>query len=205
MMERLFHNMPDRIARLPKSDKGFPIPYFAEEVNGVRDFRVVSAERMVHAVRNDLCWVCGVRLGAYKAFVSALNCPFLSRPLAKRRADGLPEDSCDAPGFSIKRNPGATGVWITKSYRPFRPDRRQPGILFELGDPVEVHWYANGRSATRAEVTHSIETGIHHLEELAQAEGQRAVIELHERRVAAEMLLPFDVASLTATGGSDNG
>lgn len=194
-MSREFADMPARVAHLPRSKLGFPIPYFAEEVNGERDFRVVSAVKMAHAVRNDLCWVCGEKLGKFKAFVigpmcginrtisdppshrdcaifSAKNCPFLSRPLAKRRADGLPEDARDAAGFGLKRNPGAVGVWITKNYRPFRPQGGKSGILFNIGEPEEVLWFANGRQATREEVQHSVDTGLPLLWELAELDGE---------------------------------
>ena len=51
VIARDFADTPSRIARLPRSKLGFPIPYFAEEVNGERDFRVVSAVKMAHAVR----------------------------------------------------------------------------------------------------------------------------------------------------------
>jgi hypothetical protein len=191
---RTFVDMPARIAGLPVSKMGFPIPYFAEEVNGERDFRVVSAVKMAHAVRNDLCWVCGGRMGKFKAFVigpmcginrtisdppshrdcaifSAKNCPFLSRPLAQRRTDNLPDERADAAGFGLKRNPGAVGVWVTKSFRPFRPEAGNSGILFRIGEPEEVLWFANGREATREEVQHSVDTGLPSLWELAEHDG----------------------------------
>lgn len=200
-MNREFADMPARVASLPRSPLGFPIPYFAEEVNGERDFRVVSPVKMAHAVRNDLCWVCGGKLGKFKAFVigpmcvvnrtisdppshrdcavfSAKNCPFLSRPLAKRRSDGLPEDGQEAAGFGLKRNPGAVGVWITRSYHPFKPFAGKSGILFRIGDPEEVLWFANGREATREEVQHSVDTGLPHLWQLAELDGPEGKIEL---------------------------
>lgn len=207
--ETRFPDIPKRMRKLPVNEKGFPIPYFAE--NG--DFRVVSSEKMAHAVRNSLCWVCGERMGAFKAFVigpmcginrtisdppshrdcaifSAKNCPFLSRPLAKRRTDGLPDDAQDAAGFGLKRNPGAVGVWVTKSYRPFQPQGGNQGILFRLGEPEEVLWFADGREATRAEVQHSIDTGLPHLQELAELDGAAGVRALCTAVSNFEPLLP---------------
>ena len=67
--------------------------------------------------------------------------------LAKRRAEGL-DDMEFAPGYGIKRNPGAVGVWTTLSYKTFKPQVGNPGILFELGEPEELRWFANGRVAT---------------------------------------------------------
>lgn len=213
MIAREFSDMPARVASLPRSKLGFPIPYFAEEVNGERDFRVVSAVKMAHAVRNDLCWVCGGKMGKFKAFVigpmcginrtisdppshrdcaifSAINCPFLSRPLAKRRTDGLPEDSQDAAGFGLKRNPGAIGVWVTKGFRTFRPGAGNSGILFRIGDPEQVLWFAQGREATREEVQHSVDTGLPSLWELAELDGAAAKAELQRRIDGFAALLP---------------
>ncbi|RXT29349.1 hypothetical protein B5P46_11750 [Rhizobium leguminosarum] len=212
-IDRIFDNMPDRIKVLPRNDRGFPIPYFAAEIDGKRDFRIVSPDKMAHAVRNDLCWVCGVRLGKYKAFVigpmcginrtiadppshrecaifSALNCPFLSSPLAKRRASDMPEGAGDAAGFALKRNPGVTGVWLTHSYRPFRPHAGKKGILFSIGEPLEVLWFAAGRPATRDEVQRSVETGLPAIEEIGRVDGEAGVAELERRVAAFQHLLP---------------
>lgn len=213
MVTRHFPDLPARMANLPVSKLGFPIPYFAEEVNGERDFRVVSAQKMAHAVRNNICWVCGERMGKFKAFVigpmcginrtisdppshrecaifSAKNCPFLSRPLAQRRINGLPEERAEAAGFGLKRNPGAVGVWITTSFRPFRPHAGNSGILFRLGDPTEVLWFANGREATRAEVQHSVNTGLPHLRELAEMDGSEGIAALEESIQRFQPFLP---------------
>ena len=209
--------LPPRMRSLPVSERGFPIPYFAAEVDGRRDFRVVDPEKMAHAVRNDSCWVCGERLGAFKAFVigpmcginrtisdppshkdcavfSARHCPFLSRPLAKRNEQDLPKEHAEAAGFGLKRNPGAVGVWVTKRYRPFRPHAGKSGVLFEMGDPIHVLWYCEGREATRAEIQHSVDTGLPHLRELCDVDGPRAHAELDRRIVRFEALLPVEVA-----------
>ena len=90
----------------------------------------------------------------------------------------LPIDRVEAAGDGIKRNPGATAVWIeTKQTRPFKAPG---GYLFKLGDPESVEWYANGRLATRAEVQHSIETGLPLLMEAVAKEPTAA------RRAGAE-------------------
>lgn len=212
-INRVFEDLPDRMKVLPVSDKGFPVPFFATWSDGKPDFRVVTSEKMSEAVRRKLCWICGQHMGAYMAFVigpmcginrtisdppshrdcaifAAKNCPFMANPLAKRNGRDLPSDTQDAAGFGLKRNPGAVGVWVTKSYRRFRPQAGQPGLLFELGNPVEVIWFSRGRDATRAEVEHSVETGICHLEELAKRDGPAGEKELARRRDAFVSLLP---------------
>jgi hypothetical protein len=78
----------------------------------------------------------------------------------RRNEKDIPEGCQEAAGFALKRNPGATGIWVTRSYVPFRAHGGESGILFKLGDPEKVLWFANGRQATRAEVLASIETGL---------------------------------------------
>lgn len=194
---REFKNMPDRICKLPISKRGFPIPYFAAMVNGERDFRIVCPTKMKKAIKLKKCWVCGERLGKYKAFVigpmcginrtisdppshpecatfSALNCPFLSSPMAQRNARNLPDHISEAAGIGLKRNPKACAVWVTKSYEIFRPHKGNSGILFSIGNPEKVDWYSGGRPATYEEVCESIETGLPSLIEMAKDEGPEA-------------------------------
>lgn len=179
---------------------------------GKADFRVIDAPKMSIAVRQRRCWVCGEPLGVRMAFVigpmcavnrviseppshrdcaifSATACPFLSQPRMKRNEKDLPEGK-EAAGHVLKRNPGAACVWITRIYRPFRPSVGNPGVLFQLGDPIETLWFANGRPATRAEVMASIESGLPSLQELADAQGPEARIELRKAYDRAMPLLP---------------
>jgi hypothetical protein len=204
MSARQLKNMPSRVAKLPVSSHGFPVPFFATWIDGEPDFRVVEADKMARAVKFDLCWICGEKLGVNKAFVigpmcgisrtisdppshpscaefAAINCPFLANPQAKRNERGLPDGHTNAPGLGLKRNPGATAVWIVRRYSTFKADK---GILFDIGEPEIVKWFANGREATRDEIDHSVATGLPSLTELATAEGPRAVAEL-ERRISS--------------------
>lgn len=212
-----FPTLPPRLARLPLSEKGFPVPWFVYwSDEGKPDFRVVGAGKLAKAVKQRLCWVCGEPLGVHLAFVigpmcginhvisdppshrecatwSAQNCPFLSRPLAQRNTrDALPDGSEFAPGFGIRRNPGATGVWVTRSYRRFKVEQGDPGILFSIGVPEEVLWFSSGRSATRAEVDQSVATGLSLLEEMARAQGSEALQELQRQRGIFHRLLNAD-------------
>jgi hypothetical protein len=179
---------------------------------GEPDFRIIVPEAIVVAVRHRRCWVCGGALGKYMAFVigpmcavnlntaeppshldcadwSARACPFLTRPHMRRNeGKAKPEgvDWSNSPGVALTRNPGVALVWTTTSYR-IRLDG-QGGVLFQIGKPHDVRWYCEGRPATRAEVKHSIDTGLPALEELAAAEGALDVLRREVDR--AEALLP---------------
>jgi hypothetical protein len=202
--------MPDRIKRLAVSTSGYPVPWFVAWIDGAPDFRVIGEGTPEQAIKRSLCWICGQPLGQYKAFpigpMCAINrtiseppahldcaeycvraCPFLSNPRMRRHERDLPEERRVPPGTMIRRNPGAVAVWVTKT---FRCVRASDGALIRLGDPVSVHWYAEGRKATRAEVVHSIETGLPSLRVEAEREGLDAVRELEACVARVQPLLP---------------
>lgn len=185
--------MPARMARLPRNAVGYPIPWFVAELDdGVRDFRIASADRLVQAVRDELCWVCGGRRGAYAAFVvgpmcavnrisaeppshrdcavySARVCPFLTTPAMRRRERGKPtEGMIPAAGAMVERNPGVALVWVTRTWRAFRPPMGNDGLLFSFRDPTETLWFAGGEPASRAEVLEAFESGLPVLREACQ-------------------------------------
>lgn len=162
-----------------------------------------------------MCWICGKTLGAFKAFVigpmcainrtsseppahrdcaifAAKSCPFLVRPHAKRREDGLPDTAVDADGVPLGRNPGVALVWITKRYRIIADGKG--GYVLSVGDPEETAWFREGRPATRPEVEESVRLGFPALLELAKQGGPSDVSELIEARVVAETLYPSDLA-----------
>jgi hypothetical protein len=207
-------DMPARIKRLPVDHRGFPVPRFVAWINGQPDHRVVDARRLEPAITKRECWICGEPLGRY--FVSIIGCmcavnrviseppshrecaefavkacPFLARPHAHRREAGLPEQHTDAPGFGLKRNPGVTCLWISKTYpKPFRAYAGESGILFQLADPIETVWYRESRLASRGEVQDAIEHGLPALHESAAEEGEAALVELAKMVAAVEAVLP---------------
>jgi hypothetical protein len=208
-----------RIALLPVH-RGYPVPWFVcwldENGDPVRtgegepDFRVLAPGAAARAHADSLCWICGGRLGRYRAFLAgamcAVNrtsaeppshvdcaewsvraCPFLTRPHMRRREAGLPEVE-EVPGIMLTRNPGVAVVWITNRYTTFRDS--DGGMLFRFGDPDRVLWFSEGREATRAEVEESINSGLPALVELAEKQGPIAVRFLERARTAATELLP---------------
>jgi hypothetical protein len=194
-------SLPPKMAHLPIDARGFPVPYFVAKVNGVPDHRIAEPDALQSCVERNLCWLCGTPLGRYKAFCigpmctitrtiseppqhlecslyAATACPFLTRPHAKRRDAGMPENTRPPSGMFLRRNPGAVCVWVTKSHRPFRYG---DGLLFDLGQPVAMYWYAEGRQATREEVNDSIVSGLAALRAEAERDGPAAVVELAKR------------------------
>jgi hypothetical protein len=184
---------------------------------GEPDFRIMDAKRFALALRRPHCWICGELMGVHRVFtigpMCAINrviseppshrecaefairtCPFLSRPRMRRNEYDLPADGRPAPGFHLDRNPGATCLWETPTYKPFRPHAGAEGILFRLGDPVRVDWYASGRRATRAEVVAAIDSGYPALEEIAREDGPEGIAALAAARTRVLSLLPRESA-----------
>jgi hypothetical protein len=175
------------------------------------DFRVTDARKMAMAHKFKLCWVCGGQLGVHLAFVigpmcavnrtsgeppahrecaifSATACPFLSKPAVYRRENDLPDDPTmyKHPG-GLDRNPGVAMVWMTRSYRVHKDE---DGVLFRIGEPDEVLFFCEGRPATRAEVMHSIDTGLPALREVAALQGNEALTQLADMYAEAIALVP---------------
>ncbi|HEY7195534.1 MAG TPA: hypothetical protein VH439_17455 [Gemmatimonadales bacterium] len=177
--------LPLRMKKLPIDARGYPVPWFVAYIDGKPDFRIMDIKKLARVLKGDKrCWVCGEKLGAQFAFTvgpmcavnrisseppshrecawfSAISCPFLSRPHMRRREAGLPDDMGEAAGVMIGRNPGVALVWVTRSYTVVDTYQKdQNHWLFQMGDPVTVYCYAEGRPATKAEVRASVESGL---------------------------------------------
>lgn len=181
--------MPARVARLPRTAAGYPIPWFVATLDdGTRDLRIAGAEQHAAAIQRKVCWVCGDQLGRYAAFVigpmcavnrisadppshrdcatySAQVCPWLATPQMNRRPVGEVYGLIPPAGVAIMRNPGVTLVWVTRDWTAFEVPVGEAGVLYRFGDPTEHHWYAHGRPATRDEVIASFESGLPTLQE----------------------------------------
>src|SRR5262245_48554070 len=183
--------------------------------DGTPDFRVMDGRKLRKAISAGLCWVCGGPTGKHKAFMigpmcavnrvtaeppchrecaefSAMACPFLTRPRMRRNEHELPKHPPMA-GFGIMRNPGVACVWITNKFKTFKPHAGGEGVMFQLGDPYEVLWYCEGRTASRAEVLASIDSGFPILADIAKKEGEEAMGALMTQRAAVARLLPMEV------------
>jgi hypothetical protein len=198
--------LPPRMRSLQIDERGYPVPFFVAMVDGKPDHRVADGDRMTRALRFDLCWMCGQRLGRFKSFCigpmcaitrtiseppshiecllfAAQACPFMTRPKAKRREANLPEEAAFSE-TGLRRNPGAVCIWTTKEFKVFREPNGER--LFRIGSAFSMEWFAEGRHATLAEVVESIVSGYPMLEEVAKAEdaenpSRGAMADLEER------------------------
>jgi hypothetical protein len=204
--------LPRRMARRPVNDKGFPVPYFVAKVNGEWDFRAFSGEAISACVLKRLCWLCGEPLGRYLAFVigpmcainrisseppshlecaqyAVMACPFLTKPRMRRNEVDLPVGQ--TAGIALDHNPGATLIWITKGYHPVSDNKG--GVLFQIHEPHDLLWYAEGRPATRDQVLTAFNKGLPFLREVAAShDGPEGSAELERRIGKAMTMLPVE-------------
>jgi hypothetical protein len=209
---------PRLMQKLPIDKKrGFIIPWFVDWINGEPEFRAMDMRKFRAAINERLCWVCGNPLYGEQVFVigpmcavnrisseppnhrecaqySARNCPFLSRPQMVRRTDGMWEEAKKKPaaGVAVLRNPGVTLLWFTRRYE-LQTVRGRPGagdgVLFHLGRPFKLEWYAKGRTATRAEIMESIDSGLPIIREAARTNDGPLGMEYLERQITEAMRL----------------
>lgn len=209
-MKRELPEMPPGIAALDVDERGWPVPWFVSWTLRRRgpDFRVVTRDKVVTALRFRLCWCCGQKLGPSGVFVvgpmcgvnrisseppschdcagwAVQACPFLLNPNMRR----MPSEAGDREvGVMVKRNPGVSLLWESAAWEPF--DAGGGGILIDIGDPLNVAWMREGRNATREEVDTSIAGGIGQLRQMALEEGREAIAELGRRERALDLLKP---------------
>ena len=201
--------MPLRMRHLPVSDEGYPIPYFVPFIDGKPEFRGMDGEKMAICVRHRRCWLCGKPLGQYLCFpigpmccvtrtiaeppshydcakYGAMACPFLTQPRMRRNEKDLPEGGTVA-GIGLKRNPGVIALWTTRDYKIMREHN---GLLFRIGKPERIEYWAEGRKATHDEIMHSIDTGLPILRDMAMKDGGDAPQQLERMIGNALKLVP---------------
>jgi len=190
-----------RIAALPVSENGLPIPFFVANIDGKPDFRVVDPEKLFKCVKRQLCWICGHQLGKMIAFVggplcvvnhisadapmhyscaewSVKACPFMLNPNMRRREDEI-TDQIMAETIStamVMENPGVYAIYQTTGYNLVK---QGGGIVFAMGLPIGITWWKGGKGAKRADVMVALQNAMPTLE--AQCITAKDVKDLHKR------------------------
>ncbi|MGZ5963123.1 MAG: hypothetical protein ACXWKY_06055 [Caulobacteraceae bacterium] len=196
---------------LPMDRRGFPIPWFVAVVGGEPEFRLSDPRKIVEGWRRELCWVCGGRLPVFRAWVmgpasviegaspeppchldcgrfSAMACPFLSNPEARRNQRQLPRNFSSGSEM-ITANSAATALWVTKG-RGADPIETRQGLLFKLREPDRIEWYARGGRAPGREVRSAFAAIAPRLRASAEREGQTAIRDFERRLLLAESRAP---------------
>ena len=205
----MFPLPPGRIGRLPLDRRGIPVPWFVSWRDGTPYFPVVDHEKLKTAWSEELCWVCGDKLGSYRGWVmgpmsviegatpeppshhecavfSACHCPHLSTPAAKYKENVDPVPG-HAPQANISKiRSGVVAIWMTKG-RGATPFKAGSGTLFRLNPASRIEWYARGRPANLAEVQAAIARVRPVLQEAAEVERRQAEFERRLEWLDAEL------------------
>jgi hypothetical protein len=211
---------PVRIARLPKDERGYPIPWFVAwfqdgvekgaRVPGAKaDFRVLGSGKRELAVKKRLCWICGEPLGVHQVFAIGPMCAVNRTTMEPPGHRACMEYSAIACPFltvpARRRNEAGldeiehsvSGVMIKRNpgaialwESTYRPFKVDNGWLIRLAEPYRVDWWTQGRLATRAEIEAALEAGYPELMNVAKDEGPEAVAALKIMREDAMRFLP---------------
>lgn len=210
--------LPKRMARLPVSSTGFPVPKFVHWQDGVPDFRVIEPGWVAKCFSKRLCWLCGEPMGRFMTFVigpmcainrvsseppshrdcaiyAAKACPFLSQPRMRRNERDLPEGGAMG-GIAVMHNPGVSLVYTTHGYHPINDGRG--GVLFQLDRPIECLFYRESRLASRDEVLGAIDKG-------RQKRGSRSghrIEPAHPRGMGAAAVMKYVIRQVSPPGKS---
>ena len=211
---------PIRIARLPKDERGYPIPWFVawfkeggecdRHVAGAKaDFRVLASGKRELAVKKRLCWVCGEPLGVHQVFAIGPMCAVnrvTMEPPSHRACVEYSAQACPFLTVPARRRNEAgldeiehkvAGLMIARNpgaialwESAYRPFKVANGWLIRIGEPHRVDWWAKGRHATREEIEEAIATGYPELMKMAELEGPESVAELEDLHRDAQRFLP---------------
>lgn len=154
-------DLPKQMAHLPVTEKGYPVPWFVKDPE---DFRVINESKLNVCIIDNVCWICGGKLGKNKAFVTgplsvdhkvsseppshiscstfAMKvCPFIALPKTRRREAGLPEELLNLPDDErvkfIETNPEKWALTVVRKY--FIKNN-----LFNYKRIVRREWWSKG-------------------------------------------------------------
>jgi hypothetical protein len=184
--------MQVRMLSLPLLD-GYPVPFFAAVVDGEQTLLVRDQAKHQACIEQDLCWICGQRLGVFKTFAippvlalhrisfeppSHIECaeyaiqafPFILLPTSQR-GDGGCEEGISGRIMTLMLNAGVGVLWTTKTWTEGRTTRE---AMMVLGEPTTVRWFVQGRPASRAEAQAGMDAAFPRLQAMCRSEIGRA-------------------------------
>lgn len=140
--------LPPRMRHLPIEERGYPVPWFVQWVEGEGDdmkemppgqgrpdFRIMDGFKWRLAVRDKLCWTCGQRLGTLYAFLIGPMC-------AVNRVSGEPPSHLECAEFSAVKCPFLSRPKAQRREAGL-PEGEQPiigGIMIARNPGVALVW-----------------------------------------------------------------
>jgi hypothetical protein len=153
--------LPERVARLPIDERGFPVPWFVAWVDGngditeaespgaIPELRCMDGDKLRRAIKERLCWVCGQKLGVMVSFVLGPMCTVT-------RTSAEPPCHKECAVFSAKACPFLTQKELRRRENdlpsgtrdaPGMMIRRQPGAI-AIWTCQRYETFGDGRGGT---------------------------------------------------------
>lgn len=164
-------SLPPRMRTLPRGADGQPIPYLLTQVATKYESALGAELALAAMCEQKRCWLCGDKLGQYAAFVAE---PLTSVTKISRTPPAHHDCAKYAAltGLLQPKSLKVSLVWVT---RDFQMQRAANGHVFVVGDAEQAFWFADGRCATREEVTAVMQEGLPNLYEIAKRSGNAAL------------------------------
>ncbi|MGB4823471.1 MAG: hypothetical protein WBP82_01015 [Leuconostoc mesenteroides] len=209
MYKKTIKDIPERIKKLPIQN-GFPVPWFVAKIEDKYDFRVVDSSKLMVAVKEGLCWICGEKLGYTFTFIlgpmgfinrinseppshkecakfAIINCPFLNHTEKARRENNMPE-VIFTEGHDLYQ-PEVMVMYSTKSYKLYKSFTNKTPY-FSVGDAVQIEWFTEARPSTYNEIVDALELGFIKIKEqeanlapvFLEDYFRKALIDMNEKR-----------------------
>lgn len=138
--------LPDYMRGLPVDDDGVPVPFVVAWIDGKADRSQPNTAAMTRCIQEDLCAICGEKLGRFKAFT-------LSHQQVLTGVASDPPGHLECVFYAaevlMSSAPIVVVVWSTEQSRLLLSGRRP---LWEVGAPDRVGWFVGGRPAVREEI-----------------------------------------------------
>jgi len=148
-------DMPARIARLPRDERGYPVPRFVEWLKegkkaprgsegAAPDFRYADYGFRLLAFKRGLCWICGEPLGVHKVYAIGPMCVIsgtTSEPACHRECAEFAASAC--PFLVRPRQKRNEKGLDPDSTAPGLMIKRNPGCICLYETPL-AHAFADG-------------------------------------------------------------
>ncbi|MFJ9114438.1 hypothetical protein ACIRJO_02695 [Streptomyces sp. NPDC102394] len=219
-MTRTLPAPPPRIARLPRNQAGYPIPWFVDRTTGPADdpdFRIADQRKLHGAITFRCCWICGGWLRNQTLGLAATQYAYVIGPMcAVNRISAEPPAHRDCAIYAATACPFLTIPHMRR--RPdlpadvIKPDGemllRNPGValvwvtntwrmvpgheLWNVDEPAELLWFREGRPASRDDAFKALASGMPELRAAADKDPhpEAAHEQLDEQYIQALKLLP---------------
>lgn len=175
--------MPARIAALRRAPFGpyanLPVPFFVPWTDTGPDFLSVRPGAVEDCHFRSLCWLCGQKLGVFKAFVVGAMAGFT-------RVSDEPPSHRDCAEYAARVGMAQDGtvliVWVTKDYLI---NEDPQGITFLMGDPEDRLFFKSGAEATPRDIAEAVKADLPAVMLAAEKRGPKAVEAV--KRIAATL------------------